>query len=280
MKEQYEYLSTLGEGGFATVYLARHRILGREVAIKEIRKNEPSIPKIRSGKKEYDPEACFLAEELSGALPLLYDAFEEDGGLHLVMEYVKGHSLKEEIRAGMPLTRIRDTALQLSSFLMDLHTHSPAVVYLDLKPENILLEGNGRVRVLDMGAARYPDENESRIFTGTRGYAPVSQELGEKPVPEWDIYAFGVLLYQMLTGLPAGKIRKQTEKERLLSNDIPREYLPVLKGCFQSLSGKSGIRDGSSLYAALQDTKPVFSVPGSGFRILRSIHCCEVGKNK
>ncbi|MCR4588172.1 MAG: serine/threonine protein kinase [Lachnospiraceae bacterium] len=273
MKEQYEFLKPLGEGGFSRVYLARHRILGREAAIKEI----PPEKKDRENRK-YGLEARLLARGISGALPCLYDAFEEEGALYLVMEYVKGRSLKEEIRCGMPLARIRDTALQLSTFLMELHSHSPAVVYLDLKPENILLEENGRVRVLDLGAARYPDEKGDRSFTGTKGYAPKAQELGEKPVPAWDIYAFGVLLYEMLTGLPMGKIREQSLKERLLSKEIPIEYRPVLEACFLSPSGRSGILDGSGLQAALQDLKPFFPGTGNGFRILRSIHCCEVGK--
>ncbi len=266
MKEQYEILSKLGDGGFSQVYLARHKLTGRRVVLKVIPETCKEIA-LREG--------AFLAAQLSDALPCLYDLFYEDGQYDLVMEYIEGRSLRELIRQGLSVMQTYDIALQIAAFLRDLHSHSPAILYLDLKPENICVESTGRVRMLDMGAAIFMHTGKERFFAGTGAYAPMEQKLGGSPVPAWDIYSFGVVFYEMLTGaLPDRKDLLKGEAGFLTGKDIPREYTDLLWECF------TGKLDGASLYSLLEAGTLSSAVRVHGFSILRSVRCCEMEEKR
>ncbi|MCR5033101.1 MAG: serine/threonine protein kinase [Lachnospiraceae bacterium] len=274
MLEQYELEGQIGEGGFSRVYVGRHLLLQRKAAIKVIPCKYLDVAR---------KEAQFYARRVSDALPLLYDVFLQEGNVFLVQEYVEGKSLKLLIREGMSLSFVREVSLQIAVFLKQLHGHVPPIAYLDLKPENLILEPGGRLRVLDMGTAVFIGGEQSGCFAGTNGYAPAAQKLGKRPEVSWDLYAFAVLLREMLTGdrresIPAddpanavanGSANALAEGSVYAPEVIPREYQNLMKQC------KSGVlTDGASLLSALQamEKDPAYS-------IIKSFRCCEFPRN-
>lgn len=201
LEGKYEIQKILGEGASGMVYLAWDRHLSRQVAVKKQKQNESLDD------KSFRQELTMLKELRHSMLPVLYDYFWEDGW-YLVMEYVPGISLHNYI---VEMGKIEEKqvliwALQIAEFLCYLHDRKPAVIYRDLKPDNILVCPDGKVRLIDLGAAycKQRSADENKILAGTVGYAAPEQiglEIEEGYSDERsDIYTFGRTLYHMLTG--------------------------------------------------------------------------------
>ncbi len=228
---RYNVLRRIGSGGMASVYLAHDPLLSREVAIK--------VPRLE-GDGESDEETLerFQAElRAIGRLNhpnivTIYDGGQEDGMPYLVMEPVHGESLAQLIRreAPLPADRAVEIGRQVAEALA--YAHSVGIVHRDVKPQNVLVDGTGRVKVTDFGIAK--SSEVTRTLTGTLIGTPsfMAPEVlgGEAVTPAADIYALGVVLYQMLTGrVPfeaenpiAAAVRSQREDPR-----PPSELQPV-----------------------------------------------------
>lgn len=195
---KYELLEFLG-GRTAEVYRARDVNLGRIVAVK-----------ILSDLGLTDPEANarFLAEaRLTGNLghpniTSYYDYGEVDGRPYLVMEYVAGRSLGESLREGTlgDLDARLEIARQIAAALA--FVHSKGIIHRDVKPDNVRIDSSGQVKLTDFGIAKSDDLSLTGAgFTvGTPYYMAPEQIRGHKPTPLIDVYAFGVLLYELITG--------------------------------------------------------------------------------
>jgi serine/threonine-protein kinase len=201
----YRVLRQLGSGGMGVVYLAEDARLGRRVALKFM------LPDVRGTLN--DAKAQLLDESRSAAhlnhpvIVTLHDVFEVDDELVTVMEYVEGRPLGELI-AGEPMPL--GFALRLIGQLADglAYAHGHGVVHCDLKPANIHVLPSGAPKILDFGLARLlagastPAREVERPLFGTPGYLAPERLLGREPTAASDVYALGVIFYELLTGQP------------------------------------------------------------------------------
>ena len=203
---KYAVIRELGHGGEGCVYLARDEDLQRLVAIKEINR----IGRDREEEKRLVKEADFLQQLRHPMLPVIYDLLWEDTW-YLVMEYIQGTTLGEYIiRNGyVQEKRACAWAEQMLDILEYLHTRKTPVIYRDLKPENIIVCPDGRLKLVDFGAAfrRSFGGEKERGMAATLGYAAPEQLAGQGAYADErsDIYAFGKVLYFIVTGADPAK---------------------------------------------------------------------------
>lgn len=238
---EYEIRRVLGRpGGFGVTYLALDTNLDHEVAIKEYLPVEFALRMVDGQiavRSEEDAAAfdwgrrCFLNEARLLArfdhpnVVQVHRLFEANGTAYIVMDYVRGHSLTEELRAG-PITDQKRLETLLLPLLDGLQTvHATGVLHRDLKPENILLREDGTPVLIDFGAARGElgsQHSRSMLNVLTAGYAPLEQYSQQGHQGAWtDIYAFGAVIYRALTG------RKPADAVDRLAEDpvLPLEQL-------------------------------------------------------
>ena len=220
LKDRYDILEMIGSGGMATVYLAYCNYLKRNVAIKVLTNV--------SHDDEEDPlsfEAKAIARVSHTNIVQVYDMFEEDGKTFIVMEYIKGETLKDHIHRSAPLEEreIVNLATKLASGLNAAHTSG--VIHRDIKPENIILDPNGEPKITDFGIAHVSNEGtivrSDQIF-GSLRYASPEQLKGNIVDERSDIYSLGVVLYEMATGkMPFPDESPVTAAFRKLKEPLP-----------------------------------------------------------
>ncbi len=204
LQNRYRVERLLGGGGMGVVYLARdQRLADRPCAIKEM-VDHFIDPQQRIEANEYFArEADTLAQLKHVAIPAITDRFDHQNRHYLVMEYVEGRNLDEELAAqgGEPLLEglVIDIGRQLCDVLAYLHGLSPPMVYRDMKPSNVMLTTKGRVILVDFGIARLFKASKKATMIGTLGFAPPEQYKGEVD-PRSDIYSLGATLHYILTG--------------------------------------------------------------------------------
>lgn len=206
--DRYETYARIGRGGMGTVYRARQRGLDRDVALKVIRLDLAHDPDIAL---RFEREARTVARLSHPHLVNVYDFGGSDGALFLAMEHLDGTPLSERLRQRPALTLKSALAITRDVCAALDHAHHNGVIHRDLKPDNIILVNvEGRddfAKVLDFGIAKIvdaPDDRfvtSSRVVLGTPGYvAPEVIVGGMSNDPRADLYALGVVLFEMLTG--------------------------------------------------------------------------------
>lgn len=203
---KYRILDTLGKGGEGCVYLAEDENLLGRVALKRVWQGEDETG------KEIRREAAFLRELRHPMLPVVYELFYEDGW-YLAMEYIEGVSLQHyiESRGSVEEAQACLWADALLDVLGYLHTRKTPVIYRDLKPANIMVCRDGTLKLVDFGAAalRSYGERQKERMAATAGYAAPEQwpkkEQAVRADERSDLYAFGKILYYMVTGADPGK---------------------------------------------------------------------------
>jgi len=198
LSQRYRIASLLGRGGMGEVYRTDDLRLGQPVALKFIRAplaNDPGRlarlhEEVRIARQVSHPNVCRV-----------YDIGECNGRLFLSMEYVDGEDLAASLRriGRLPEDRAIEIARQLCAALAA--AHERGVVHRDLKPANIMLDGSGRVRVMDFGIATVGGDDPSRA--GTPAYMSPEQLEGQPATARSDIYALGLVLYELFTGRSA-----------------------------------------------------------------------------
>ncbi len=197
---RYEIVRILGTGGYAVVYLARDRQLKTEVALKVLRGDRTSADAAARLRRE----ASVSHTASSPNLVRIFDIEAAADALYLTMEYVPGHSLKSLLQSG-PL-RIDESIRIASEMLCGLaDLHAAGVIHRDVKPGNVLLTAGGSVKLADFGLARRFDSDESHVtatgaIIGTAEYLSPEQLRGHEVDHRTDLYACGIVLYEMLTG--------------------------------------------------------------------------------
>ncbi|RMG97646.1 MAG: serine/threonine protein kinase [Deltaproteobacteria bacterium] len=249
---RYRVAEMLGRGGMGAVYLAEHLAVGRSVAIKVLSfafSNEPTIV------ERFRAEARTASSIGHPNIVEVFDAGQlEDGRLYLVMELLSGQSLYDVVEQEGPqpvdraLRWLREVARALRA------AHQVGVVHRDLKPENVMLARIGeeeRIKVLDFGISARSDGSAGNRLTqagqalGTPEYMAPEQARGEPPTPSIDIYAFGVLAFELLAGhppiaggAPAETIaRKLTERPPPMASvreDVPAALASLVDRCLES----------------------------------------------
>jgi serine/threonine-protein kinase len=198
---RYEILEKIGEGGMAKVYKAKCHLLNRIVAIKILR---PEFAADESFVKKFKRESQAAASLSHPNIVSIYDVGQEGDIYYIVMEYVKGHTLKEIIKeSGGPLEieRAINIARQVAKALD--HAHKNKIIHRDIKPQNILITEDDVVKVTDFGIARAAN-GATITYTGdvigTAYYFSPEQAKGSIVDERTDIYSLGIVLFEMLTG--------------------------------------------------------------------------------
>ena len=194
LNDRYRLGEELGRGGMGTVHRARDTLLEREVAIKLLRKSasgrEPHAPMLR--------EAQVIARLNHPNIVQVHDAGELEGSPFIVMELVEGESLHS--RRPTALVEILSIARQICAALE--HAHAQGIVHRDLKPENVLITPDGTAKLTDLGLARSDASRSSTqgAIAGTVFYLAPELALGQAIDGRADLYALGVMLYELTTG--------------------------------------------------------------------------------
>jgi serine/threonine-protein kinase len=197
--QQLQLGALLGQGGFAAVFRAHDPFLERDVAIKVL---DPSLAVDTGLNEQFLHEARTIAAVEHPHIVPLYSAESTGGLLYLVMRLLPGHSLDDRIAEGkLPAAEAARIALECARALAA--AHAVGVVHRDIKPANILLDANGNATVTDFGIALVtsrPARERLGSTAGTPHYMSPEQSLGEQVDGRSDVYALGVVLYEMLTG--------------------------------------------------------------------------------
>jgi eukaryotic-like serine/threonine-protein kinase len=244
--DTFEIIGPLGAGGMGEVYRATDTKLGREVAIKTL---PAALASDEDRLARFEREAKLLAALNHAHIASVYSLDEHEGTLYIAMELVEGETLEEKLKTGA--LSIEDSlriALEIAEALEA--AHEKGVVHRDLKPANVMLTAHGEVKVLDFGLAKAfsGDPNQATLahspalsaamtqqglIIGTAGYMSPEQASGQATDQRADIWAFGVVLYEMLAGLPlfsgesvphilADVLRTEPDWGRLPKNVDPR----------------------------------------------------------
>jgi serine/threonine-protein kinase len=205
----FEIVSMIGRGGMGEVFRARDGKLKRDVALKTL---PPTFSSDPDRLARFEREATSLAALNHPNIASIYGIEEQDGARYLVLELVEGSTLDERLmRGALPLDEALEIALRIASAIES--AHGRGVIHRDLKPANIKAPAGGGVKVLDFGLAKSvaspssaadtktPFGTEVGLIVGTPPYMSPEQARGENAGPQTDIWSFGVILYEMLTGL-------------------------------------------------------------------------------
>ncbi|MHC4976987.1 MAG: protein kinase domain-containing protein [Planctomycetota bacterium] len=279
----------IGRGGMGVVYLARDTRLDRDVAIKSLPEHLAADPDRLA---RFEREARVLATLNHPNVAGIYGVEEQDGARYLILEYVEGETLADRLdRGSIPANDAIEIAIQIASGVEA--AHEQGVIHRDLKPANIKFDSDGHVKVLDFGLAR-AEENSTTgssmsqlptlttpahtptmagVIMGTAAYMSPEQARGRKVDKRSDIWSFGVVFYEMLTGASpyigetvsdsiGAILHKQVDLDRL-PDDAPPIVSHLLSRCLrQNKHERYG--DLSAVRIELEDRHSAISVTNSG----------------
>src|ERR1035441_7763633 len=228
----YEIQSPLGAGGMGEVYRAQDTRLGRDVALKIL---PESFARETDRLRRFEQEARAVAALNHPNILAIHDIGQHEGSPFLVSELIEGESLRAALDGGaVPQRKTIEYGGQIAHGVAA--AHEKGIVHRDLKPENIFVTKDGRIKILDFGLAKLaqkagaePDEvtltsshTAAGLVLGTASYMAPEQVRGEAADPRTDIFAFGAVLYEMLSGVRA--FRRDTAAETMtavLKDDPP-----------------------------------------------------------
>lgn len=208
---RYRVLRELGRGGFGIVFAAQDLELGREVALKIMRTRSREDARLR---EQFHREAALAARLRHPHIVTVYDWSSAGDTPYLVFELLRGETLEQRLRHGpLALEEGIDLALAVAGALA--HAHGSGVLHLDLKPSNVFLCSDGVPKVLDFGLAHEKDGATLLAGAGTPSYMAPEQRSQCEPDARADVWAFGLLLYELLTGQRAQTDLGTTDGARL-----------------------------------------------------------------
>jgi Tol biopolymer transport system component len=228
----YEIISPIGAGGMGEVYRARDTRLGRDVAIKVL---PEALAHDADRLRRFEQEARTIAALNHPNILGIHDIGAHDGAPFLVSEFLEGVTLRNKLASGpLQVRRAIEYALGIAAGLAA--AHEKGVVHRDLKPENVFVTRDERIKVLDFGLAKLvrPEENREAAVTltspatlpgmvmGTVGYMSPEQVRGGTIEPQSDIFSFGAVLYEMLTGKRAFKRETSAETMTAILREEPQ----------------------------------------------------------
>ena len=300
----YQIDQWLGSGGMGDVYRAKDNTLGRDVALKIL---PESFTREQARVARFRREAQILASLNHPGIGAIHSLEHADGLYFLILELVDGGSLADRLKQGpLPLDEALDIALQIAEALST--AHDQGIIHRDLKPANIGLTKSGQVKVLDFGLAETSDADDSRglldsltaasklalpsatssVFAGTPAYMSPEQACGEPADRRADVWAFGCVLYELVTGMRAfpdvttlSSMPRSNEAEpdwRLVRDQTPPDVASLLRGCLEKDPGRrtrdlKTVRDGIDQIVQARNGKrnvawQVPLVPAVGWAVL------------
>ena len=236
----YEILSPAGAGGMGEVYRARDTRLDRIVALKILPAAFSSDP---DRLRRFEQEARLLSTLNYPNILAIYDVGTQNGIPYLVSEFIEGQTLRQLLNDGaLPVRKAVDYALQIARGLAA--AHDRGIIHRDLKPENILITRDGRVKILDFGLAKQtqaaaggdaatrmePSQTQPGLAIGTAAYMSPEQVRGQEVDHRTDIFSFGAVLYEMLSGRRAFHKDSGVETMNAVLKEDPPEITPAPLG--------------------------------------------------
>lgn len=200
INDRYEIIRVIGEGGMANVYLANDTILDRKVAVKVLRGDLATDEKFV---RRFQREALSASSLNHPNIVEMYDVGEDDGDFYIVMEYVEGKNLKQLVkrRTKLSIPEVIDIMKQLTDGIA--HAHDSFIIHRDIKPQNMLILDNGLVKITDFGIAvalNSTQLTQTNSVMGSVHYLPPEQAAGKGATFKSDIYALGIMMYELVTG--------------------------------------------------------------------------------
>jgi GTP cyclohydrolase I len=253
ISDRYEILGEVGRGGMGIVYKTRDRETGDVVALKVLKPEISADPAVMQRFKN----ELLLARKITHKNVCRLHEFNRVGDVaYITMEFVEGESLRSLLKRGSPDLRISlGMAHQIAEGLQE--AHRQAVVHRDLKPENVFVMPDGNVKVMDFGIARSLETNTLTVtLIGTPAYMAPEQARGLRTDHRADIYSFGLMLYEMVTGAPA--FQADTPMAVLLQQiqEIPRppcEITPDLPAYLSRLIVRCLEKDPANRFASTDE---------------------------
>src|SRR5215207_5666593 len=210
----YRIVEPIGAGGMGAVYKAYDTKLQRVVALKVL---PPEYVSQEDRRRRFFQEARSASALNHPHILTIYEVGEDDGRPYIAMEYIEGETLRQKIKNGLQVKEILDIAIQIAAGLA--RAHELGIIHRDLKPENLMLSRDGYAKILDFGLAKLvPDreralvadseqktlirgvQTQSGTLMGTVNYMAPEQLLGQRVDRRCDVFSFGVVLCEMLTG--------------------------------------------------------------------------------
>jgi|GEM_PF-366247 len=250
---RYRLLSKIGEGGMGGVFRALDLNLDRQVALKTLKAEAVSKPERR---RRFVQEAQAASALHHPNIVAVHEIDERDGVHYIVMEYVAGETVEQRLRQGpAPLREALDLAIQIADALAA--AHSAGVVHRDLKPANIMVDQQGRAKLLDFGLAKLTEQSssgsslrsqtphtEDGAILGTVAYMSPEQAEGRSVDGRSDVFSFGSLLYELLSGRRAfgsdskagalaAILNRQPERLSQLAPQTPPELERIISRCLR-----------------------------------------------
>jgi eukaryotic-like serine/threonine-protein kinase len=275
---RYEIVQHLARGGMAEVYLARDLLLDRPVAIKVL---FSEFAADRSFVERFRREARSAANLNHPNIVSIYDWGEEEGTYFIVMEYVEGRTLRQMIREDGPVPprRAAEIGADIAAALGFAHKNN--VIHRDMKPGNVLISSNGQVKVADFGIARAASNAQEALtqtgaVMGTATYFSPEQAQGRPIDFRSDVYALGIVLYEMVIGRPPFynenpvAVAYQHVRERPIP---PRQHNAKIPVPFEAIVLKSLAKNPANRYASAEELradllrfragKPILATPAA-----------------
>jgi serine/threonine-protein kinase len=262
----YKIKAELGRGGMATVYQAYDSRFEREVAIKILSLEMVHDPQFRV---RFEREAKTIAMLENPAIVPVYDFGEKDGQPYFVMRYMSGGSLSDRIKKGpIPILEVARIIGHIAPALDE--AHAKGIIHRDLKPGNILFDRTGESYVSDFGIAKFPDKQSNvtgSAIIGTPSYMSPEQALGEGVDGRSDIYAIGIILFEMLTGhQPYKGDTPMSVVVKHITEPVPHilDIYPNLPSTIESVIEKAMAKDKNERFATVQELAEVLSAVARG----------------
>lgn len=225
MLNKYNIVKEIGKGNMGKVYLAMDTQLNKYFAIKTAEGND--IVFLR--------RECELLKNLSDRrIPYIIDYFEDDIRAYLVMEYFMGQNFADYLYNRVPLQiyEALDYIKQIVDIARYLHESRPSVIYRDFKPDNFIIDSQGRIKLIDFGAAVSAfGHTDSKLSVGTYGYCAPEQTKGSIITPSADVYAIGAMFYYMVTGINPEKAPYIIERCQDVSLTCPAQLCEIIDKC-------------------------------------------------
>ncbi len=239
----YKIIEQVGQGGMGVVYLAEDKRLKRSVAIKFLPQHICSYPEL---KRRFETEAQAAASLNHSNITTIHAIEDFDEQVFIVMEYIEGIELKEKINAG--IIPVKEAVRIVSQIAEGINSaHKKGIIHRDIKSQNIMITAEGKVKIMDFGLAKITGNTQitkSGSTLGTAAYMSPEQAQGQDADEQSDIFSYGIVLYEMLTGTLPFKgdyeyaliysiINEEPDETILINNGVPEKLRKVVLKCLR-----------------------------------------------